>query len=90
MWTLSAAAIALVAFTGAGQASQVDNVEAWYQHARAVVGPMASAEELIDQREVIAPPIGIDPGITATPLDDHSRLRIIKPPGFRDDGLQPK
>ena len=56
MWTLSAAAIALVAFTGVGHASRADNVDAWYQHARAVMGPLASAEELIDQREVIAPP----------------------------------
>jgi hypothetical protein len=89
-------AVALTAALGfaGGEASasrlEVDNVDAWYQHARSVIGPIASTEDLINQREVIAPPASIDPGINMTPLDDHSRLRIITPPGTRDDGIQPK
>jgi hypothetical protein len=82
MRTLALAALALIVAGSEGNASGVDNVEAWYQHARATIGPLARTEELSDQRDVIAPPATIDPGIAL--------LRIIEPPGTRDDGLHVK
>ena len=90
MRIIALSAIALTIACGQASASRVDNVEAWYQHARSAIGPMASTEDLIDQREVISPPATVDPGINMIPPDDHSRLRIIKPPGTRDDGLEIK
>ena len=83
-------AVVLTIACGEASAARLDNVEAWYQHARSAIGPMASTEDLLDQREVIAPPASIDPGINLMPPDDHSRLRIIKQPGTRDDGLEIK
>jgi len=90
MRAIALTAIALAIACGQASASHLDNVEAWYQHARSVIGPVASTEDLFDQRAVLAPPATIDPDMALTPPDEHSRLRIIKPPGTLDDGLQPK
>jgi hypothetical protein len=90
MRIIALTAVALTLACSQAGAARLDNVEAWYQHARSAIGPMASTEDLLDQREVITPPASVDPGINLTPRDDHSRLRIIKPPGTRDDGLEIK
>jgi hypothetical protein len=88
MRTPALAAFALI-IVGSGGSALAHNGEAWYQRAGATIRPLAKTE-LFDQREVIAPPAVIDPGIALMPPDNQGRLRVVEPPGTLDDGLHVK
>jgi hypothetical protein len=88
MRTPALAAFALI-IVGSGFSASGHNDEAWFQRAGATIGPVAKTE-WFDQRELIAPPADVDPGIALMPPDNQGRLRVVEPPGTLDDGLHVK
>ncbi|HYM73449.1 MAG TPA: hypothetical protein VET89_10730 [Stellaceae bacterium] len=87
--TPTLAAVAFVVLCSEAGAMRTDNADGLYRHVEVTL-PGLPGTDIFDQRSVIAPPAGIDPGLTLAPPDNRARLRIIEPPGTLDDGLQPK
>jgi hypothetical protein len=73
--TSTIAALALVLVCGTATAAP----PGLFHTAAAVVAPAASID-IGDQREIIAPPSDIDPGMTKMPPHTGARMPIIAPP----------
>jgi hypothetical protein len=75
--TPTIAALALVATCGLASAQP----STLFRNAAAIVAPVAGAD-IADQREIIAPPSDIDPGIAMQPPVTGARMPIIAPPAI--------
>lgn len=73
--TTTAAALALVAAYGTASATSPGLLHT----AAALIAP-ASGMDIADQREIIAPPSDIDPGMERMPPATGGRMPIIAPP----------
>jgi hypothetical protein len=78
--TPTLAALALVAGCGIASAQP----SAMFRNAAAVIPPMAGVD-IADQREIIAPPSEIDPGMALRPPMTGARMPIIAPPAIPSD-----
>jgi hypothetical protein len=73
--TTTVAALALVATYGPATAASAG----LFHTAAAVIAP-ATGFAIADQREVIAPPSDIDPGMARTPPTTGARMPVVAPP----------
>jgi hypothetical protein len=71
-------AIALAVVSTQASAAQLGRHDDWSRVAQAMFEPPADARTP-EQREIIPPPVGLDPGIALTPPETGSRMPVIRP-----------
>jgi|HubBroStandDraft_6_1064221.scaffolds.fasta_scaffold561523_2 hypothetical protein len=78
MRTIIFAALALAAVGTQMSAAQAGQHGDWYRQAQAMFEPPADVRTP-EQREIIPPPPGLDPGIALMPPETGSRMPVIRP-----------
>jgi hypothetical protein len=78
MRTILFTAFALVAASTQAPAVQLGQHDNRYRQAQAMFEPPADVRTP-EQREIIPPPLGLDPGIDLTPPETGSRMPVIRP-----------
>jgi hypothetical protein len=81
---------ALALPAGAYAAGAADSPTARWQNVAAGLDPTISSPLVGGQREVIEPPMSIDPGMTIDPPQIGARMPILRPPGAIPGGALPR